>query len=72
MQFAYKIEDFGKIVILRYHLKSFYIGRRLFLFSFISIVQRYKNIANEKRSYNDFFFRQHILRCQRTNKFSLF
>ena len=36
------------------------------------MLQRHKNNADEKRSCNDFFFRQHILCCQCTNKFSPF
>ena len=34
--------------------------------------QRYKNNADEKRSCDNFFFRQHILCCQFTDKFSPF
>ena len=36
------------------------------------MLQRHKNNADEKRSCNDFFFRQHISRCQRTDRFSPF
>ena len=40
IQFAYKIRDFGKIVILKCHLKNFYRGRRLFIFSFASDIAK--------------------------------
>ena len=36
------------------------------------MLQRHKNNADEERSCNDFFFRQHISRCQRTDRFSPF
>ena len=53
----------------KYHNKIF--CRSIYLLS-LPTPQRYKNNADEKRSCNDFFFRQHILRCQCTNKFSPF
>lgn len=36
IQFAYKIRDFEKIVMLKYHDKIFCRSRQLFLFSFTS------------------------------------
>ena len=56
IQFAYRIGDFGKIVMLKYHLKSFYRDRCLYMFSFASDIAKVQNIADEKRSCNDSFF----------------
>lgn len=43
-----------------------------FYFLSFPTLQRYKNNADEKKIYNIFFFRQHILCCQCKNKFSPF
>ena len=40
IQFAYKIGDLGKIVMLKYHLKNFHRGRQLFIFSFTSDITK--------------------------------
>ena len=40
IQFAYKIGNFGKIVMQKYHLKNFHRGRQLFIFSFTSDIAK--------------------------------
>ena len=42
--------------MLKYHLKSFYRDRCLYMFSFASDIAKVQNIADEKRSCNDSFF----------------
>ena len=50
---------------------SVVIGDYLYFLS-LPTLQRYKNNADKKRSCDKFFFRQHILCCQCSNKFSPF
>ena len=59
--------------MLKYHLKVTIVVGDYFYFLSLPTPQRYKNIADEKRSCNDFFFVSIFFECcHRKNKFSPF